>query len=175
MKWSHYSVRCEAVSVKTKWQTKICAVKVVKWVLYISNICPTLKKVVCQAPKGSWGFYFFVFFRLCSELQMFLHEQHSPKASFLDDPVQLVKLAEPAAWFWNKYATAGTLFNKFWRVWQKITAQKKVSKISESDVSAFPSLENHLGHTMLLFVREEILDRNRKLVLKILVFSTYWI
>ncbi|MBN3318392.1 ZBED5 protein, partial [Atractosteus spatula] len=93
-------------------------------------------------------------FELHSEVQMFLHDQQSPLASLFDDPVWLVKLAYLADTFTRlnelNMGLQG-LSLTFFDVSDKITAMKKklqlfVNKINAGDVSAFPTLENHL-HT----------------------------
>ncbi|MBN3304103.1 ZBED5 protein, partial [Amia calva] len=93
-------------------------------------------------------------FELHSEVQMFLYGQKYPLASLFDVPIWLVKLAYLADIFsrFNELnmglqGLSLTINN----VSDKFTAMKKklqlfVNKINAGNVSAFPTLENHL-HT----------------------------
>ncbi|MBN3300540.1 F200A protein, partial [Amia calva] len=88
------------------------------------------------------------------EVQMFLHDQKSPLASLFDDPVWLVQLAYLADIFSRLNELNMGLQGLSLRIFDvsdKITAMKKklqlfVIKIKAGNVSAFPTLENHL-HT----------------------------
>lgn len=75
--------------------------------------------VVLSRTKGLVRFCVFFSSSGCALIYRCFCMTSTPKASFLDDPVQLVKLADLAALFWAKFSTVGTLFNKLWHVWQK--------------------------------------------------------
>ncbi|MBN3316971.1 SCND3 protein, partial [Atractosteus spatula] len=171
MKWTHCSIHHEALAAKKMPEdlksVLDSAVKVVNFIR-VQPMNSRLFSVLCNEMGSehvqlllhtevrwlSRGRVLMRLFELHSEVQMFLHDQKSPLASLFDDPVWLVKLAYLAdiVTCLNELniglqGLSLTIFD----VSDKITAMKKklqlfVNKINAGDVSAFPTLENHL-HT----------------------------
>ncbi|XP_069051373.1 LOW QUALITY PROTEIN: zinc finger BED domain-containing protein 5-like [Lepisosteus oculatus] len=171
MKWTHCSIHREALAAKRMPEdlksVLDSAVRVVNFIK-AQPMNSRLFSVLCNEMGSeheqlllytevrwlSRGRVLTRLFELYSEVQMFLHDQQSPLASLFDDPVWLVKLAYLADIFSRlnelNMALQGLSLTIF-DLSDKITAMKKklqlfVNKINAGDVSAFPTLENHL-HT----------------------------